>query len=111
MLFLFILRNFNYANSEILRNLFDCITHFVYLCNVFQMEGASKDTKICNNTQTITRNVKTRKGHVDGFINYSRRFNLKALHRILRDEQPEIITALYDKYGAENPLVEKNSST
>ncbi len=43
----------------------------------------------------------------DGRLNHSRRYNLKSLHRVLRNEQPELITALYDKYGDGNPLVEK----
>ena len=43
----------------------------------------------------------------DGCLNHSRRYNQKALHRVLRNERPELITALYDKYGDRNPLVEK----
>lgn len=43
----------------------------------------------------------------DGCLNHSRRYNLKPLHRVLRNERPELITALYDKYGDGNPLVEK----
>lgn len=71
------------------------------------MEGAPKIRKFAITLKQLREMLKHERVMLDGFTNYSRRFNLKALHRILRDEQPEIITALYDKYGAENPLVEK----
>lgn len=74
------------------------------------MEGASKIRKFAITLKQLREMLKHERVMLDGFINYSRRFNLKALHRILRDEQPEIITALYDKYGAEI-LSSKNSST
>lgn len=60
------------------------------------MEGASKIRKFAITLKQLREMLKHERVMLDGFINYSRRFNLKALHRILRDEQPEIITALYD---------------
>ena len=71
------------------------------------MEGAPKIRKFAITLKQLREMLKHERVMLDGLINHSRRFNLKALHRVLRNEQPELITALYDKYGNGNPLVEK----